>query len=56
MSKKLGEKPHPIKDIKLNGIWNKHIDSVRPAIKELDRKQARSKAQAPFIMVTNSTK
>lgn len=55
MSKKSGDHLHPIKDIKLRR-WDKHADSVRPTIKELDRRQAESITQAPFIVVTNSTK
>jgi hypothetical protein len=56
MHKNTGEKISPITDIKLSRNWDKHIDSVRSAIKKLDLKQAKSVAQAPFIGVSNSTK
>ena len=35
--------------------WNRHVDNVRLAIKELDHEQAESIGQASFIVVTNET-
>ena len=36
--------------------WSEHTDSVRPAIKELDRQTAQALIDAHTIVVTNSTK
>ena len=36
--------------------WSSHVEAVRPAIQELDRKDAGSRAAAPTIVVTNNSK
>ena len=59
MSKNSSRKPVKAKllaDLKLGGSWDKHINDVRPAIKELDRRRVESVVRAPFIVVTNATK
>jgi hypothetical protein len=36
--------------------WNtEHANSIRPAIEEIDRQNARSAARAPDIVVSNAT-
>lgn len=44
----------PVK-IDLTEAMKSHGDSVHDAIKEMDRRNARSLAQAPFIVVSNAT-
>ena len=56
MAKKTPKETRPLKNLDLSGDWDKHAETVRPAIKELDRRQAESIAKAPFIVVTNATK
>lgn len=56
MAKKPVEEAKPITDLKMDCFWDEHVENVRPAIKELDRRQAESMARAPFIVVTNATK
>ena len=51
---KKAEKPQAV--LEIDNSWDEHINSVRPAIKELDRQQAEALAKAPFIVVTNATK
>lgn len=56
MPEKPTKKVIPLRDLKLSGDWNSHIDTVRPGIEKLDRRQAESVTRAPFIVVTNATK
>lgn len=49
-----------LKTVKLSAatmqrLKTQHEDEVHDAIREIDRKDARSQAQAPFIVVTNAT-
>ena len=56
MPKKSKGRLEPLSDLKLGTSWDEHMDAVRPAIQELDRRQAESATKAPFIVVTNATK
>ena len=55
-SERKAVKVEPLTDLKMDTSWDEHINAVYPAIKELDRRQAESVAQASFIVVTNATK
>lgn len=45
-----------VPEVETSNFWDKHIDSVRPAIEKLDRRQMESIAKAPFIVVSQPTK
>lgn len=54
------KKSRILKAIKLSAatieqLKAQHEDEVHGAIREIDRRDARSLAQAPFIVVTNAT-
>jgi len=56
MGKKDSGKMRLLTEVEMDAFWNQHIETVRPAIKELDRKQVEAIARAPFIVVTNAAK
>ena len=56
MPEKSDEKPALLTEIEMDAFFNEHVETVRPLIHELDRKQVEARAKAHSIPVTNATK